>query len=211
MRKFAGFVVAFVLLGAQPGQAQQAANTADSRLNAFACEGLPKPLRLAVEVMDNTEQYLRLRDSFVARLRGAGVEVAENAAIILTLDIRNMVEFEQRGGGELFELRAGQEDEDIGRDGDLFMRGNVWSNRSDSVLGSRKRDPGQLSRDQLQVSASVNRRSDGRCLWQGEVRHSLDGEDPAGAAERIMPILADALGETVRDRPLAIGKSGGRE
>jgi len=206
MRTLAGFVVAFVLFGAQPGQAQQAEDAAGSRLNAFACEGLPKPLRLDVEVMDNAEQYLRLRDSFVARLRGAGVEVSDDAAIILTLDIRNMVEFEQQGGGELFELRAGQEDEDIGREGDLFMRGNVWSNRSDSVLGGRKRDPGQLSRDQLQVSANINRRSDGRCLWQGEVLHSLDGEDPVAAADRIIPILADALGETVRDRPLAIGR-----
>lgn len=205
MRQVAGIAVAVLLLGAHPGQAQQAESAAtDGRLNAFACEALPSPLRVSVEVMDNTEQYLRLRDSFVARLRSAGVEIADGAPLILLLDVRKLVEFEQQPGGELFELRAGQEDEDIGREGELFMRGNVWSNRSDSVLGGRKRDPGQLATDQIEVSASINRRSDGRCLWRGEVRHNLDGDDTADAAERIVPILAGALGQTVRDRPLAI-------
>jgi hypothetical protein len=207
MRQVAGIAVAFILLGSHPGAAQETdRETADGRLNAFACETLPSPLRLSVEVMDNTEQFLRLRDSFVERLKGAGVQVADGTPLVLMLDVRKLVEFEQQSGGQLFELRAGQEDEDIGRDGELFMRGNVWSNRSDSVLGGRKRDPGQLATDQVEVSASINSRSDGRCLWRGEVRHELNGDDTLDAAQRIVPFLAGALGQTVRDRPLEIAR-----
>lgn len=208
MRHFVGcLVVLFILVGLQPGHAQQnrpAADGGGARLNAFACEALPRPLRLDVQVMDNDERYLRYRDRFIARLKRDGIEVAENAALLLTLDVRKVVEFERREGGELFELRAGQENEDIGREGDLFMRGNVWSNRSDSVLGGRKRDPGQLSVDQLRATASVNRRDDGRCLWRGELRYNLDGKDPDEVARRLMPILAGALGKTVRNRPVSI-------
>jgi hypothetical protein len=205
MRHFAGFLIALALIGIQPGQAQQSDDpSADSRLNAFACEVLPTPLRVDVQILDNAERHVRFRDTFVARLRKAGVEVAGNAPHILTLEVRKVVEFERREGGEFFELRAGQENENIGRDGDLFMRGNVWSNQSDSVLGGRKRDPGQLSTDQLQVNASVNRRDDGRCLWQGEIRHDLKGEDADDTAHQMLPILADALGKTVRNRAIRI-------
>jgi len=204
MHQLAAFLAVLLLVCAQPVNAQEAAAPADTRLNAFACEALPAPLRVDVEVLDNAERDLRFRDGFVARLRSAGVEVADNASLIMTLELRKVVEFERREGGELFELRAGQENEDIGREGDLFMRGNVWSNRSDSVLGGRKRDPGQLSVDQLQITASVNRRDDGRCLWRGEVQHELDGEDADDAMQRLLPLLADALGKTVRDQPVKL-------
>jgi len=116
MRHVAGFLVALALIGIQPGQAQQSDDpSADSRLNAFACEMLPTPLRVDVQILDNAERHVRFRDTFVARLRKAGVEVASNAPLILTLEVRKVVEFERREGGEFFELRAGQENENIGR------------------------------------------------------------------------------------------------
>lgn len=203
MRPFAGFLVLFLIIAAAlPARAQEAEDKSGARLNAFACGTLPQPLRLDVQVMDNNERHLRYRSGLVSRLTRAGIEVSENAPAILMLEVRKVVEFDRREGGELFELRAGQEDEDIGREGDLYMRGNVWSNRSDSVLGGRKRDPGQLSTEQLQVTASVNRRDDGRCLWRGEVRYDLDGDDEDKAVERVMPVLAGALGKTVRNRPV---------
>ena len=204
MHQIAGFLVALVLIGIQPGRAQEAADNVAPRLTAFACGVLPQPLRVDVQVMDNSEQQLRYRDTFVARLHKSGVEVASGAPLLLTLDVRKVVEFDRGEGGDLFELRAGPENEDIGREGDLFMRGNVWSNHGNSVLGGRKRGPGQLSTDQLQVTASVNRRDNGRCLWQGEVRYNLKGDDADEAAQRIMPILAGALGKTVRDKPVRI-------
>lgn len=204
MRHIAAMLFALALVVAQPGHAQDSAEDADARLNAFACEVLPAPLRVDVQLLDNDARYLRARDALVARLQGAGVEVAKDAPLVLTLELRKIVEFERREGGELFELRAGQENEDIGREGDLFVRGNVWSNSSDSVLGGRKRDPGQLSADQLQVSASINRRDDGRCMWRGEVRHDLDGGDEDEATQRVMPVLAGALGKTVRNQPVRI-------
>lgn len=173
-----------------------------SRINAFACGTLPSPLKVDVQILDNAASFVRYRKLFVDALRKAGGDAVDGAETILTLDVRTEREFQRRSGGELLELRAGQENTEIGAEGDVFFRGNIWSNSSDSVLGGRKRDLGRLSLNQLQVTASVNNRKDGRCLWKGEVLHNLQGENADAAAQRIMPILAEAVGKTMRNQPI---------
>lgn len=183
-----------------PVMAQAAGNPGESRINAFACGALPAPLRVDVQVLDNAARYLTFRKRFIEALRAMGGSAVDGAADILTLDVRTEREFQRRAGGELLELRAGQENKNIGDEGDVFFRGNIWSNSSDSVLGGRKRDLGRLSLNQLQVTATINSRKDGRCLWQGEVIHNLDGEDPDAATHRILPVLARAIGKTMRNQ-----------
>ena len=194
-------IVALTINGGALGQS---ADVPTSRMNAYECETLPKPLRLSVQVLDNAARFLKFKDHFEKELRAAGAEIAANAPFVLTLDIRTVREFQGKSAGPLFELRAGQENSEIGRDGTVFFRGSVWSNRSDSIIGGPKRQSGQLSLNQLQVTANINRRNDGRCLWQGEVLHNLGGEDADKATLRIMTILAGTLGKTIRNRPLNI-------
>jgi len=105
----------------------------------------------------------------------------------------------------LFEKRSAQDTSNVAQESTVFMRGNVWSNRDRSILGGPIEQPEKFSLNQLQVSASINRRTDGRCLWQGEVLHDLHGdEDPDAATLKIIPVLARALGKTIRNRPLKI-------
>ena len=104
----------------------------------------------------------------------------------------------------MIELCAGQENTNIGGEGTVFFRGNIWSSTSDSVLGGRKRDRRHLSLNRLQVTATVNSRKNGRCLWQGEVIHDLQGEDADPATARILPILAQSVGKAVRNQAIDI-------
>jgi hypothetical protein len=204
MNRFAAAALAIACFFAPPAAAEND-EPVRTRLNTLACEDLPVPLKLDVEIMDNAERFLRFKDRFVGKLRAGGAEVVRGAPLTLMLDVQILREFDQAEGGELLEFRAGQESgEDIGREGNIFLRGNVWSNRSDSVLGGRKRDPGTLALNRLHVTATINSRVDGRCLWQGEVRHDLEDGDPDDAAEKIMPFLAAAVGKTVRNRPIDI-------
>jgi hypothetical protein len=202
MYKAAIFTFLLALGMPLPLLAQAGSDPVTSRMNAFACGTLPSPLRVDVQMLDNAERYVRFRKQFVEALRARGGAAVEGAETILTLDVRTEREFQRRSGGELLELRAGQENKDIGAEGDVFFRGNIWSSTSDSVLGGRKRDLGRLSLNQLQVTATVNDRANGRCLWQGEILHNLQGEDPDAAAARILPILAGAIGKTVRNQPV---------
>jgi hypothetical protein len=52
------------------------------------------------------------------------------------------------------------------------------------------------------VTATLNSRVDGHCLWQGEVRHDLRDDDPDEAAKKIMPYLAAAVGKAIKNRPI---------
>lgn len=203
MPRLTNFAV-IVLLTINGGALGQSADPPTSRLNAYECGTLPKPLRLSVQLLDNADRFLKFRDFFEKELRAAGAAITANAPIVITLDVRTVREFQRSSPGPLLELRAGQENTDIGKEGTVFFRGNVWSNTSSSVLGGPKRQSGQLSLNQLQVTANVNRRTDGRCLWKGEVFHNLSGENADNATLRILTLLAGNLGKTVRNRTMTI-------
>ncbi|MBT5048995.1 MAG: hypothetical protein HOM58_10880 [Rhodospirillaceae bacterium] len=197
---FLTFSIPLAVLG------QKANDTISSRMNAFACGTLPSPLTVDVQVLDNAKRFVQFRTRFIEALRASGSDAVRGAAAILTLDMRTEREFQRREGGELLELRAGQENTNIGAEGDVFFRGNIWSNSADSVLGGRKRDLGRLSLNQLRVTATVNDRKNGRCLWQGEVIHNLNGEHPDAATVRILPILAQSIGKTARNQAIDLDR-----
>ena len=184
------------------GALGQSADPPTSRLNAYECETLPKPLRLSVQVLDNAERFLKFKGQFEKELRAGGAEIATDARVVLTLDVRTIREFRDKSASTLFDLRIGKKNTNFGNVDSL--RGNIWSNRRSSLLGGPKRQSGQPALNQLQVTANLDRRSDGRCLWQGEVLHNLNGENADNATLQIITILAGNLGKTVRNKALNI-------
>jgi len=182
---------------AAPPAMAQSGNGGPSRLDAYACEKLPASLRIDVQILDNAARYLRLRDKFIARINKDGIEVVAGAPLVLMLDIKTVREFEEEDKRHIGELR-------VGGSGGVSLRGNIWSNTDDSVLGGRKKSADRTTVDRLQVTANLNRRDDGRCMWRGEILHDLQGGDPDHAAFQIMPILAGAIGQSIRNKPVII-------
>lgn len=197
-------VAIIVLLTISGNAVGQSTDEPTSRLNAYQCGDLPKSLQVTVQVLDDTDRFLKFKSHFEKELRATGVKIGAKAPVVVTLDVKTFREFQGNDGGALIELRAGQENTDIGKDGTVRFRSNIWSNRSSSVLGGPKQSSRTRSLAQVRVTANVSRQADGNCLWQGEVLHNLGNMNEDKATEQIITILSENLGKTIRNKALAI-------
>ncbi|MEE8333367.1 MAG: hypothetical protein V3R85_05925 [Alphaproteobacteria bacterium] len=213
-------ILGLILLGT-PAAAQFVPPLPEGRVNAIVCGDVPATLVLDVVLLDNADANLPVKDSFVATLRGRGVRIAPGASLVLTLGIETVREAVNVKPPDLVDVQVGQANEDsartepgdtsIGEQGMTKVRANIWSNRRDSVLGGRRRVVEGQMVDQVKLSASLNRRADGRCLWQGDAVQELNGANAARAARTLAPFLAHSLGKSIRNRPLETlsGANGG--
>jgi hypothetical protein len=186
---------------AQPtgGSGDEARGYAVARL----CGTIPANQQVDVLVLDNSDVNLRIKDAFVAALSRQNVRLQAGAPLTMTLDIQPVREYRQGSKrGDLFELRIGQADRDAGEQGDVNLRGNVWSSSRDSLVGGRTRGPSSLAVNQVRVTALLNSRVDGHCLWQAEAVHELEDRDLEEVAKQLVPVLADRYGKTVPASPL---------
>ncbi len=190
-----------VSYGAVAQEAEGAQGLVESRL----CGNIPANQPVEVLVLDNSDANLRIRESFAAALRRKGVVVGNGAPLTLTLDILPVREYQQGGGGgDLFELRVGQADREAGEQGDIDFRSNVWSSSRNSLVGGRTRGPSALSVNRVRVTALLNRRVGGECLWQGEAEHELGDREVEEVVGRLIAPLADTFGKAVAAHPLTL-------
>lgn len=207
---FRCLVLGLVLLGA-PAAAQVVPPPPEGRVNAIRCGELPASVVLEVVLLDNADENLPVKDGFVAGLERRGVRVAPGAPLVLTLGIETVREAARVKPPDLVDVRVGQANQDaarsrrdtgVGDQGTANVRANIWSNQRDSVLGGRRHVVEGQMIDQVKLSASLNRRDDGRCLWQGDAVQELNGADAAPAARSLAPYLAAAFGKSIANRPL---------
>ena len=183
--------------------AAAAADAAPGRLAAYYCGTMPSTPTVEVIVLDNADVNLRIKDAFVAGLRRSGVVVQDGAGHTLTLEVAADREFEKTGERDaLIELRVGQPDRQRGEQGDVNLRGSVWSSTNDSLVGGRVKGPKALAVNRVRLTASLNSRVDGHCLWQGEAIHELGERELEPVA--LVPALVGAFGKSVKPRPLNI-------
>lgn len=175
----------------------QSPNAKSGRINAFICEKLPQASIVDVQMLDDAPRYRQLREKFITELREDGIGVKTGAPLTLTIDlktVRDSQSSDQHGVGELR----------LGRDGGVSLRGKLWSNSADSVLGGRNKSSRGYDTTLLLITASLNRRDDNRCIWQGELIHDLKGEDPDRTAYQFMAPLAEAIGKTVQNERVTV-------
>ena len=197
------FILVIVALTITVGAHGQPADVPPSRINAFLCGTLPAPLQLDVQVLDNSRRIIAFRDQFEKELQARGVSVSRTAATIVILDFKTVREFQGKPKDAIFERPSDRNITGVGQEGAVPLQGNVWSNKEGSLFGGPKGESDTFSLNQLQVSASINSRTGGHCLWQGEVLHDLHGdEDPDNLTRKILPVLAQAIGKTIRNRAL---------
>lgn len=195
------FAVAAVLAGPALG-ADDAPPQPRGYLTAFACDTLSSPLQLRVEVMDNTSQNLKLKDILVQRLEKNGATIVDSSPQVLSLEVAVARQATRNRPGDMVDVRVGGERPEEGTSDYARVRMNIWSSTRDSLLTGRQPGVEEEGFDTLRLRASLNSRSDGRCLWQGEIVENLDGEDAYGAAAKLIPRLADAVGQAVNRKPI---------
>ncbi len=152
---------------------------------------LPPGTAVSVEVYDDSELNLRVRDDFVAALEARGVDIAEDAPLELMLDLQV-----REGRLEVTEPSLGRASSNVS---DSRVELNVLSNREDSVLGGRRSDPGtRVVRESL-VNLNAQLRDPGarELLWQGDASTAMDRRGLDGLAPRLVAPLADSYGRSV--------------
>jgi hypothetical protein len=191
--------VALYLALAAPGaraQEGEAAPPAEGMLVAFACGTMDRQAAIDVEALDDTPAQMTLRKVIADELARHGFRVAGDARQRLTFEGGISREFTEQGRHTVGEL---QSNNDI-----TEFRLNMWSSRGDSVLGGVQDFIPANDPNQYRLTIFVHDRSNGKCLWQGEARHTVADHDAPGTARRLVPMLLDDLGKTVNATPFTL-------
>ena len=195
IRLFVTILLSAALVGV--GTPSQAADTAPGSLTAFACGKLPSPLSVEVDAQDDSQQSRQLKNALIKALTDRKAHIAANAPLKVSLHVETLREGTRRKGRDLGEFKSGNRKDDRTK-----FRMNLWSNRKDSVMGGRKDAILSQGLNELHVAIEIHDKSNGQCVWQGEARLNLDGQDEFSTARQIIPLLAKSLGKTIRARPL---------
>jgi hypothetical protein len=185
-RTLAIAVAAFFALS---GIAPAAEGEGPGQLVALACGVVPPKARLDVQLSDDTPREKALREAIAAALKGDGFAVATDAPVRVTFEAQiNRVLDPTRKGyiGKVDATNRAQE-----------FQLNLWSSEGDSVLGGVQRPAGSTGPNVNHLTVFVHDKANGRCLWQGEATHPMEGPNEVEALRRLVPVVLKHFGKTV--------------
>lgn len=166
---------------------------ADGVLSGYACGTLPQSYSVDVEVSDDSDQMLRIRDAVVRALAKKQTNASESANLVLLIDMLSIREGLRRKKRDLGSVTDGSSER-------IKARMNLWSNKRDSVIGGRKDRVISGPIDEVRVDIAINDKSNGKCVWRGEAVHDTTGTDQWAVAEKLALRLTRLIGRDIRDR-----------
>jgi hypothetical protein len=182
-------------LALAPG-AQAAEGEGPGQIVAFACGTVPERARIDVQTFDDAPAEAALREAIARELGRKGYTVAVDAPLRLTFDGGIERALDARREARLGELQKSNNE--------VTMRLNMWSSSGDSVLGGVKRaGPSGSDPSVYRLLVFVHDKANGRCLWQGEAAHPVEGQNEDVTARRLVPVALRRLGQTVQPTPFA--------
>jgi hypothetical protein len=185
-------VAALCALG---GGALAAEGEGPGSLVAFACGTLPERSRVDVQLLDDTPSVVALRDAISRELARDGYTVAADGNVRVTFEGVIERDRDPTREGYLGQLRS------TNRATEFTL--NMWSSSGDSVIGGVQR-PGAAGASIYRLTVFVHDKTNGHCLWQGEARHPLEGNNELDTARRLVPVALRHLGHTVQPTAFAL-------
>ena len=176
-----------------------AATAQPGSLTAFACGKLPSPLWVEVDAQDDSRQSARLKNALIKALIADRTLITANAPLKVSLHVETLRESARYKGRDLGEFSRGNRNAERTK-----FRMNLWSNRKDSVIGGRKDAILSRGLDELHVAIEIHDKSNGQCVWRGQARLDLDGQDEFSTARRIITLITRSIGKTIRAAPLRL-------
>lgn len=192
-------ILAAVFLAASVPAAAQGTNGPAGRVTSFACVALPSPLNIQVETSDGSAQSDRLRRVLVRSLAARQAVVSSDAPLKLSLYVGVVRGPETGNGGDLDRFNR-----DDDNDENIQIRIDVWSNRRNSVIGGRRDLNPTVEVEKLRIEITLDSRTNGQCVWQGDAEYRLDGRDELATAEKMIPLLVQRLGRSARAEPIEL-------
>lgn len=192
-------VLAAALLAVAVPAAGQGTGKPAGRVTSFACASLPASLNVSVETPDAPAQADRLRRVLVESLAARRAVVSADAPLQLSLYV-GLVRGPEIGEGNVLN----QIDRDDEGDENIQIRVDIWSNRRNSVIGGRRDLHPTTDVDKLRIEITLDSRTDGRCVWQGNAEYRLDGRDEIATAEKMIPLLVERLGRSAKAEPISL-------
>lgn len=182
--RFAAAVLAGLIATAAPVGAQ-----APAEVVAAAYRDLPAGLVVRLELLDDSDLNLQVRDLVAERLVADGYTVADTAPFVLQIETQTASPAAADPSLGSFEAT----------DDRAEIRMNLWSSREDSLLQGRQDKVGADA--SYRISLGLYDGRDGRYYWRGSVSSTLDQGDAADASRDMVPALLAHFGKTARDTP----------
>jgi hypothetical protein len=151
---------------------------------------------VTVRPFDNTRANLALKQQFAAALKKRAIRVDETSAPYV-LNFETEVDQPLRRTGPSLASAAGSAHESE-------VRINVWATNRDSVLRVRPGERADRGTLRYVLIATLEDESTGRRLWQGEAIYDGAPADEAATLAAMASVLADQLGQTVRQKNFRI-------
>ena len=158
---------------------------------AAAYRDLPAGLVVRLELLDDSELNLQVRDLIAEQLAAGGYTVADNAPFVLQIETQTASQAADDPSLGSFEAT----------DDRAEIRMNLWSTREDSLLQGRQGKVGAEARYRISLGLYDSR--DGRYYWRGAASTTLDQRDAADASSEMVPALVAQFGKTVHTAPAA--------
>jgi len=155
----------------------------DGFLTAYAYTLFPSGARVRLDPRDDAADDLALVAGFRRGLERRGHIVDPASVLVLSFDLvqDDDVSLADRGG------------DPAGDEALVVQLGQPANQR-------RRADPGTYARYRLSVA--IDDRRTGRRVWSAELLFATDYRDHLGAAQAVVPVLLDSIGQTVNRRSI---------
>jgi len=181
----------------------------DADLAAIAYCPISPGAAFQVRTAEDSELAERVRDLVEAALKARRYAVADDAPLVLTIEIeadgpdgaaKGSLGRVSAGSGRGVEVRLKLWSTRINvRSGrDVEIRFNLWSSRGNSLLLATKQDPPGART--YRIAVAVHDRTTRRYVWRGSIGGVQDGTGARALSEAAVSILLDAIGQTVDNR-----------
>lgn len=184
--RLAAAAMLILIAAAAPAHAQEPAEP-QLELATAGYRELPPGTALRLELMDDSDLNLQVRELIAEELARRGHPVAEGAPFILQIETGTAADDETDPTLGSFEANTDEGAE---------LRLNLWSNRQDSLL-NRQED---TTRDaaMYRISLGIYDSRNGRYYWRGNAGALLVDDDALAASREMVPALLARLGQTYR-------------
>lgn len=166
---------------------------AAATVNAFAYHALPAGAAIDVQAMDDTKFNLRVREAFVRELAGRA-HGPDRSGARFALEFETLGQFQAARRDQLGEVQV---DSTMGSS----LRLKMWSTTGHSLLS--RRSAGQPS-GRFLIVAVLYDRLEKRRVWEARASGPADAHDDFSTSRKLVSLLADSLGETVRNQTFVI-------